>query len=207
MSQKGLLMVDPNPVYREVVVGQLAPHCARLQVALAGVGRAQEALDILANDKRHWTVVVDIQMPGLRGLAAIKAFCAMAPVDQVVCLSALDEKHWGPRTVRSGAALFLSKHHSGEFLVQQLVRLFDHPADDEPVPQPNQLGHPTGIRLNGRQREVLRLVAQGQPDRAIAATLDIHEAMVKTHIHQISQALRVFNRHQAARRAQQANLI
>lgn len=207
MRPQRLLMVDPNPVYREVLAGQLVPDCARRQVAVMAVGSAQEALDILVKQSGPWTVVVDIQMPGLSGLAAIKAFGALESVDHVVCLTALDEKHWGPRTVRAGAALFLSKHHSGEYLVQQLAQLLDQPAGKERARMPVQAGHPGAIRLTGRQREVLRLVAQGQPNQAIAATLEISEAVVKTHIHQISQALRVFNRHQAARRAQQSNLI
>lgn len=207
MKKQGLLLVDPNPIYREVLAKQLVTDCARRQVSVVAVARAQEALDILGNHLGHWTVVLDIQMPGLSGLAAIKAFGALEPVDQVVCLSALDEKHWGPRTVRAGAALFLSKHHSGKYLVRQLIQLLDHPTGEERARPPAQAGHLGAIRLTGRQREVLRLVAQGQPNQAIAATLEISEAVVKTHIHQISQALRVFNRHQAARRAQQSNLI
>jgi len=207
MRSQGLLMVDPNPVYREVLTGQLAVDCARRQVAVVAVGSAQEALDILAKQPGPWMVVVDIQMPGLSGLAAIKAFGALEPVDQVVCLTALDEKHWGPRTVRAGAALFLSKYHSGDYLVRQLLQLLDHPAGDDRSHPLAQAGHSEAIRLTGRQREVLRLVAQGEPNQAIAATLEISEAVVKTHIHQISQALRVFNRRQAVRRAQQSNLI
>lgn len=207
MRPQGLLMVDPNPVYREVLTGQLAVNCAPRQVAVVAAGSAQEALDILAKQPGPWMVVVDIQMTGLSGLAAIKAFGALESVDQVVCLTALDEKHWGPRTVRAGAALFLSKHHSGDYLVRQLLQLLDHPAGDDRAQPLTQAGQPEAIRLTGRQREVLRLVAEGEPNQAIAATLEISEAVVKTHIHQISQALRVFNRHQAARRARQSNLI
>ena len=115
MRPEGLLIVDPNPVYRDVLAGQLAPHCARRQVTLVAVGCAQDALAILDQQPGYWTVVVDIQMPGLSGLAVIKAFGALASVNQVVCLSALDEKQWGPRTVRAGAVLFLSKHHRANF--------------------------------------------------------------------------------------------
>lgn len=207
MRPEGLLIVDPNPVYRDVLAGQLAPHCAHRQVTLVAVGGAQEALAILDQQPGYWTVVVDIQMPGLSGLAVIKAFGASDSVNQVVCLSALDEKQWGPRTVRAGAVLFLSKHHQGEFLVQQMLQLLAPPDSDAPVDRLAQAGDAQGIRLNGRQREVLRLVAQGQPNQVIAASLEISEAIVKTHIHQISRALRVFNRHQAARRAQQSNMI
>ena len=70
---------------------------------LAGATSAQDGLDILSKDHLRWTVLLDIQMPGLSGLAVIKAFKSQAQVDHVVAISGLDEKLWEPRAVNAGA--------------------------------------------------------------------------------------------------------
>ncbi len=58
-------------------------------------------------------------------------------------------------------------------------------------------GTAMAYRLTDRQREVLRLVAQGHPNKVIADFLEISEQTVKVHINQIFKELRVYNRIQA----------
>ncbi len=205
MNTNGLLIVDDHPVYREALTEKLGADFAPLGVYVAGATSAQEGLDILAKGQLRWTVLLDIQMPGLSGLAVIKAFKSQAQVDQVVAISGLDEKLWEPRTVNAGAALFLSKNNTSQFIFRKLEQLICG-GSTEPPASTIDPSLPS-FRLTERQREVLGLIAQGHPNKIIAHFLEISEQTVKIHINQIFKELRVFNRTQAVLKAQKSQLL
>lgn len=205
MSSHGLLIVDDHPVYREALTEKLGADFAPLGVHVAGAASAHEGLEILGQRPLRWSVLLDIQMPGLSGLAVIKVFKSQAQVDHVVAISGLDEKLWEPRTVNAGATMFLSKNNTIQYIfrkLDQLIRGHDAPgaasATDQPAP---------AFRLTDRQREVLGLIAQGHPNKIIAHFLEISEQTVKIHINQIFKELRVFNRTQAVLKAQKNDLL
>ena len=205
MNTNGLLIVDDHPVYREALTEKLGADFAPLGVHVVGAASAQEGLDILSKDHLRWTVLLDIQMPGLSGLAVIKTFKSQPQVGHVVAISGLDEKLWEPRSVNAGATLFLSKNHTSQFIFRKLDMLIrgsnaQAPAPEMDPPMPS-------FRLTERQREVLNLIAQGHPNKIIAHFLEISEQTVKIHINQIFKELRVFNRTQAVLRAQKSNLL
>ena len=209
MNTNGLLIVDDHPVYREALTEKLGTDFAALGVQVAGAASAHDGLEIIGQSSMWWTVLLDIQMPGLSGLAVIKVFKSQAQVDHVVAISGLDEKLWEPRTVNAGATLFLSKNHTSQFIFRRLDQLIRgtpkiesiHLADAEPS------GPAHSFRLTDRQREVLSLIAQGHPNKIIAHFLEISEQTVKIHINQIFKELRVFNRTQAVLKAQKSNLL
>ena len=205
MNTNGLLIVDDHPVYREALTEKLGADFAPLGVHVVGAASAQDGLDILSKDHLRWTVLLDIQMPGLSGLAVIKAFKSQAQVDHVVAISGLDEKLWEPRTVGAGATLFLSKNHTSQYIFRKLDLLIrgreaSHSLTDSADFEP-------AFRLTERQREVLSLIAQGHPNKIIAHFLEISEQTVKIHINQIFKELRVFNRTQAVLKAQKSHLL
>ena len=205
MNTNGLLIVDDHPVYREALTEKLGADFAPLGVPVAGAASAQEGLEILAKSPLRWTVLLDIQMPGLSGLAVIKAFRSQPEVDHVVAISGLDEKLWEPRTVNAGATLFLSKNHTSQFIFRKLDQLIHgHPTEAGTAEDAAQL---PSFRLTDRQREVLSLIAQGHPNKIIAHFLEISEQTVKIHINQIFKELRVFNRTQAVLKAQKSHLL
>jgi DNA-binding NarL/FixJ family response regulator len=205
MKTNGLLIVDDHPVYREALTEKLGADFAPLGVHVAGAASADEGLEILAKDHLRWTVLLDIQMPGLSGLAVIRSFKSQPQVSHVVAISGLDEKLWEPRSVNAGATLFLSKNHTSQFIFRKLDMLIRGQSagtslTEEGLPPPS-------FRLTDRQREVLSLIAQGHPNKIIAHFLEISEQTVKIHISQIFKELRVFNRTQAVLRAQKSNLL
>ena len=203
MNTNGLLIVDDHPVYREALTEKLGTDFAPLGVHVVGAASAHDGLEMLNKHHLRWTVLLDIQMPGLSGLAVIKAFKSQPQVDQVVAISGLDEKLWEPRTVHAGATLFLSKNNTSQFIFRKLDLLIRGrnataaPLDPAPVT----------YRLTDRQREVLSLIAQGHPNKIIAHLLEISEQTVKIHINQIFKELRVFNRTQAVLKAQKSQLL
>ena len=205
MNTNGLLIVDDHPVYREALTEKLGADFKPLGVQVVGAASAHEGLEVLTETPLRWTVLLDIQMPGLSGLAVIKAFRNQPPVSHVVAISGLDEKLWEPRTVNAGATLFLSKNNTSQFIFQKLAQLM-RGASPEWGKADNTPALPL-FRLTDRQREVLSLIALGHPNKIIAHLLEISEQTVKIHINQIFKELRVFNRTQAVLKAQKSNLL
>lgn len=203
MNSKGLLIVDDHPVYREALTEKLDADFQPLGVLVTSAASAQDGLDALLRQPLRWTVLLDVLMPGLSGLAVIKAFRSQPQVEHVVAISGLDEKLWEPRTVSAGATTFLSKNNTSQFIFQKLSQLIQGNA--APFEQQEQIA--PSFRLTPRQREVLGLIALGHPNKTIASFLEISEQTVKIHINQIFKELRVFNRTQAVLKAQKSQLL
>jgi DNA-binding NarL/FixJ family response regulator len=204
ISNKSLLIIDDHPVYRDALSEKLAHEFANDGIEVAVASSANEGLELVQNTDKHWVVLLDILMPGLSGLAGIKVFKELENVQQVVAISGLDEHAWEPKTASAGAAMFLSKNSTAEFIIRKLKPLVtlqtDYVAKSEPI-------DPKEFRLTQRQLEVLDLISQGHPNKLIADYLDISEQTVKIHINQIFKELRVFNRTQAVLKAQKHQLL
>jgi DNA-binding NarL/FixJ family response regulator len=196
-----IMIIDDHPVYRDALSEKVGQCFAAQGVPVTAVAGAQQGLDTLLTSEDRWVVVMDVLMPGLSGLAGIKAFKALPQVAHVVSISGLDEKLWEPRTVSAGATLFLSKNSTSSLICTKLAQLIE-------LPQEKSLQSPIdAYRLTERQRQVLGLIAQGHPNKIIADQLEISEQTVKIHVGQIFKELRVFNRTQAVLKAQKAQLL
>lgn len=203
MTQPGLLIVDDHPVYRDALSEKLRTQFDATKVRVAMAASAGEGLEVVqSSPSTRWVVVLDILMPGLSGLAGIKAFKALDQVEHVVAISGLEEKLWEARTLAAGASQFISKNSTSEAIAQRLAPLLQVDSlPQEPAAPPER------FRLTSRQMEVLALIGCGHPNKIIADALHISEQTVKIHVNQIFKELRVFNRTQAVLKAQQHQLI
>lgn len=182
------------------VVGDVADG----EAAVAAVER--EAPDV---------VLMDLVMPGVDGVEAIRRIREGRPQARVLVLSSfLDDERLFP-AVRAGAAGYLLKDveprelvkairtvHGGEALLHPAVaaRLMDEFAAG-PAPEPSTDG------LTEREREVLALIARGLPNKLIARDLSISEKTVKAHVSSILGKLGVSDRTQAALFAVRSGLV
>jgi DNA-binding NarL/FixJ family response regulator len=151
---------------------------------------------------------VDLQMPGMDGVAGVRRLRALFPTVPLVVVSAEQE----PATVRAafvaGAAAYLPKSEPPEVL-QQALRLVlaggtYTPAlaladlrSDGAAPRPDLHA------LTPRQRDVLRGLSRGLPNKLIARELGLSEGTVKIHIAAVLRALRARNRTEAVVLARQ----
>ena len=198
------MIIDDHPVYRDALSEKIGQCFFEQGIPVMAVNGAQQGLDAIASSLHdQWVVVIDVLMPGLSGLAGIKAFKALPQVLHVVALSGLDEKLWEPRTVSAGATFFLSKSSTSHLICSKLAQLIEVPGQQTGTVSDKAPGY----RLTDRQRQVLQLIAQGHPNKIIADQLEISEQTVKIHVGQIFKELRVFNRTQAVLKAQKANLL
>ncbi|PUE29527.1 hypothetical protein B9Z35_10045 [Limnohabitans sp. Jir61] len=202
--KKSLLIIDDHPVYRDALREKLSHVFSGDGIEVAVASNANDGLSLLEQSNHQWIVLLDVQMPGLSGLAGIKVFKKIPNVEHVVSISGLDVNSWEPKTASAGASLFLSKDSTADFIILKLKPLFaidpDYVATDVNL-------EPKEFRLTQRQLEVLDLIAQGHPNKVIADYLDISEQTVKIHINQIFKELRVFNRTQAMIKAQKHHLL
>jgi two-component system, NarL family, response regulator LiaR len=204
-----VLVVDDHAVVREGLRAFL-----ELQDGIEVAGEAAdgeqaiEAVERLRPD----VVLMDLVMPKLDGLGAMRELRERAPSLRVIVLTSfLDDDKLLP-ALRAGAAGYLLKNaqpqelaravraaHSGEALLDPVVaaRLVEALAgDEEPLD-----------RLTPREREVLELIGRGFSNKRIARELEVSEKTVKAHVGHVFAKLGVTDRTQAAVVAVRAGLV
>ena len=206
-----VLVVDDHAVVREGLRTFLD-----LQDGIEVVGEGadgQEAVEE-ATRLRPDVILMDMLMPRLDGLAAMRVLRTTLPGARVIVLTSfLDDDKLLP-ALRSGAAGYLLKNappqeiaravraaHAGEALLDPVVaaRLVDTLATDG--------GEEPLDRLTPREREVLVLIGRGFPNKLIARELGLSEKTVKSHVGRVLSKLRVTDRTQAAVIAVRAGLV
>jgi len=199
-----VLIADDHPMVRDALartVQQLAPSVEVFQAA------DSEGLMKLLQDAAADLALVDLNMPGMDGVAGVRRVRDAAPLLPLVVASGQDD----PATIRAvlaaGAAGFVPKTSSSELLLQALRIVLaggvfvppQAPADLHAGAAPP--ADTTG--LTPRQRDVLRGLLRGAPNKLIARELGLTEGTVKIHIAAILRVLQVHNRTEAVVRARE----
>ena len=206
-----VLVVDDHAVVREGLRAFL-----ELQEGIEVVGEAEDGRQALdeATRLRPDVILMDLVMPRVDGVSAMRSLRETAPEARVIVLTSfLDDDKLLP-ALRAGAAGYLLKNaqpqelvravraaHAGETLLDPVVaaRLVETLAAagvEEPLD-----------RLTPREREVLILVGRGFPNKLIARELELSEKTVKTHVGHVLAKLGVTDRTQAAVLAVRAGLV
>jgi DNA-binding NarL/FixJ family response regulator len=203
-----VLIVDDHAVVREGLRTFL-----QLQDGMEVVGEAadgEEAVEravALAPD----VILMDLVMPGLDGVGAMRVLRERAPASRVIVLTSfLDDERLMP-ALQSGASGYLLKDVepadlaravrgacAGEALIAPTAaaRLLRRLGESPPGPSASRITD--GVELTRREREVLKLIAAGYSNKRIALELEIAEKTVKTHVGHLLAKLGVADRTQAA---------
>ncbi|WP_033442728.1 response regulator [Saccharothrix sp. NRRL B-16314] len=151
--------------------------------------------------------LVDVQMPGMDGLTALKAMLAWPDPPALAVLTTFDLDDYVATALELGAQGFLLKDAEPEALVRAVLDLAAGGAVLDPRIAARLLPKLRATRLrenrqldglSARERQVLGLLASGQPNSAIAASLGLSEATVKSYVSTVLTKLGVENRVQAA---------
>ncbi len=177
-----VLVVDDHPVVRSGLRALLEGHDDLEVTGEAGDGR--QALAAVAADPPD-VVLLDLRMPVLDGVGVISQLRDTHPHVRVLVLTTYDADTDIVRAVEAGATGYLLKDTPRE----ELFRAVRAAARGEPVLAPSvaarlmrRAGAPATKAPTERELDVLRLVAQGLTNRAIARRLHVSEATVKTHL-------------------------
>jgi DNA-binding NarL/FixJ family response regulator len=198
-----VVVVDDHELVRAGLV-QLLDATEDIEVA-ASAGGGEEAIEI-ARRERPDVVLMDLSMPGVDGLAATRRIVAEDADARVVALTSFSESPKVLAALDAGAVGYLLKDASPDEL-RAGVRAAARGESPLSPKAATAVVEARGVRggaheLSEREQEVLALVAQGLPNKLIAARLEISEKTVKAHLTRIFQQIDVTDRTQAALWAQ-----
>jgi DNA-binding NarL/FixJ family response regulator len=157
-------------------------------------------------------MLLDLEMPDLDGVEAIPQLLAARPGLGILVFTAYDTDDRVLGSVRAGARGYLLKGASAEEIARGIRTVFGGGSYLEPRVASRVMAEVSSPRrhaaeLSEREREVLRLVADGLPTKQIARTLSIAERTVKFHVNSIFHKLGAENRAQAVALAAQRGLL
>jgi DNA-binding NarL/FixJ family response regulator len=158
-------------------------------------------LAALASEPAPDLAIVDVRMPGMRGVASFAEFRRVNLETPMVVVTGLDDPGLAPSLLAQGAAAVMSKEASGVELLAALHRALADDAPRAPVSTTNatlnRVNQQGSHGLSDRQRDMLRLLHEGLPNKLIARRLGIAETTVKGHLHGLYDELRVRGRVEA----------
>lgn len=203
-----IVVVDDHPIVRQGLVAALEDE-PDFQV-VGGAGSAEEALALIPRVMPE-VLLLDLELPGLSGIEAIPKVLASNPDVRVLVFTAYDSDERVLGAIRSGAKGYLLKGAS----TADIARAVRAVARGESYLEPrvatalvSAVHAPrTSSALTVREREVLRLIAEGLPGKQIARTLGISERTVKFHTAALFRKLGADNRAQAVALAAQRGLL
>ncbi|MEN3746214.1 response regulator transcription factor [Sphingomonas sp. HF-S3] len=186
-----VLVVDDHPMMREGICAALTRH-----EDVTIIGEASDGHEALAmfRDHRPDVVLMDVQMPGLGGIEALEAIRAEQPDAAVLILTTYPGDAQAHRAIQAGAAGYLLKSCLRKELIDT-VRAVHARRRVISADVAQQLAlHAPQDRLSEREIDVLRLVAEGHPNKQIAWQLSLSIETVKSHLKSVFEKLGVDDR-------------
>lgn len=177
-----ILSVDDHPLLREGIAAYIANQSDMELVAEASNG--QEAVELFRKHRPDVTLM-DLQMPGMSGFDAMSAIRGEFPEARIIVLTTYTGDVQIFRALKGGAKAYILKGllrkelldtiravHAGQkrLAVEVATEIAEHAGEDALTP---------------REIEVLRLIAEGNANKEIAALLSVAEETVKGHVKNI----------------------
>jgi DNA-binding NarL/FixJ family response regulator len=216
-----VLLADDHPIVREGLRAVLETQPDFAVVAEAADG--QETLQ-RARETQPDVILLDLEMPVIDGVETMRRLRELRPLPRVIVFTAFDSDERIIHAVRAGANGYLLKGAPREEIFRAIRVTMEGGSLLQPVVASKLLRHmgqrggaaPAGESreqnslyepLTERELEVLRLLAQGMPNKEIAAHLVISERTAKFHVSSIMNKLGATNRTEAVALAAQRGLI
>lgn len=211
MSKIKTLVVDDHAIMRDGIRALLELHDDIEIVGEASEGKEaiERALKLTPD-----VIIMDIAMPGMDGLEAIRRISRKLPKSKVLVLTQHDNKEYILSTIKAGAAGYVPKRALGSDLITAIRTV--HQGDSFLYPsaaaaliedyrqQPEEDSYD---RLTAREREILKLVAEGHTSRDIAGMLFISLKTVLGHRTKLMEKLDLHNRTELIKYAMRRGLI
>ena len=206
MSPISVLLVDDHALFREGLTSLLRGQSDITIIDEASGGR--EAIE-KAHELMPDLILMDIRMPNMSGTEATRLIKKDLPYVKIVMLTISEDDQDLFEAIKAGADGYIVKNvHSVELIrlikgvfvgeltisstmATKMLNEFIRQAREGPA----EIGNES---LTSREEEILRLVAEGATNRAIADHLRLSESTVKKHLHNILDKLHLQNRVQLA---------
>jgi NarL family two-component system response regulator LiaR len=215
MSKIRVLVVDDHPIVREGICALLAVVGDVEVVAEAANG--SEAIDMV-KELQPDVVLMDIAMPIMGGLEATRRICREFPRTKVLILTQYDDKEYVLPVIEAGAAGFVSKAAASSELILGIRSVY---RGDSYLSPPvarllvegyrfkagSRAGKDPYDQLTDRERDVLKLMAEGHTNQAIADILVISRKTVEGHKANLMAKLDIHNRTELVKYALRKGII
>jgi DNA-binding NarL/FixJ family response regulator len=204
-----ILLVDDQPLFRRAIATLITG-----QPGMLVVGEAENGLEAVekAHALRPDLVVMDVEMPVMNGVEAVRLISSQLPSIKVVMLTVSESEDYLFDAIRNGAHGYLLKDLRPEQLYDLLRAVMRNETPLSPAIAGKLLTEFRGrevVRsvpsaedespgLTRREIEILQLVADGLSNKEIGSRLSITEGTVKNHVHNSLEKLHFENRIQAA---------
>ena len=209
MKQRAkVLLADDHAIVAEGLATLLKD-----QFDLVGTAPNGSALIDAARQLRPDVIVADIAMPVMSGMEALRRLKAAKNGAKVIFLTMHADAELATEAFRAGASGYVLKHSAGEELVTAIRevlqgRIYLTPLiTKEVIATLSEAAPKPEVKLTARQREVLRLIAEGRRMKEIAAILDLSTRTVETHKYEMMRSLGVESTAELVRYAIQIGLV
>lgn len=206
-----ILLADDHPVVRDGLVAVLGtqPNFEVVAEASNGHEMIEQALRL-----RPDVILLDLEMPEMDGVQALRELRAQQPDARVLVFTAFDTDERIVGAIQAGALGYLLKGAPRDELFNAIRVVSRGGSLLQPVVQSRLMNHLREERdqapvepLTPREEQVLRLMAEGKTNKEIAAQLSITERTVKFHVGAIFGKLGATNRTEAVRLAAQRGWV
>jgi len=190
-----ILSVDDHPLIRQGIVGLIAVQPDMKLIAEAGTGR--EAIEQFRLHRPDITLM-DLQMPQMSGLDAIIVIRGEFPDARIIVLTTYAGDVQALRALKAGAQAYLLKDTLHKELLSTIRAVYTGKKSLSPEVSYQLAEHATDESLTAAEVRVLRLIAEGNANKEIAAQLSISEDTVKGQVRNILSKLGAKDRTHAA---------
>lgn len=199
-----VLVADDHEVVRGGVVS-----IVERQPGFQVVGQAGDGAEAVAayGRLRPDVVLLDLRMPVMEGVEAVRRIRAMDPAARIVILTTYDSDDDIENALQAGAQAYLLKDATAADIIACIRAVLAGRKFVAPAVAAKLADKVTRVALTAREMDVLRLVCAGKANKEIAADLFITESTVKLHTNYVFTKLGVSNRTEAMRVALERGLV
>ena len=207
-----IVIADDHAIVRDGLRALLAAAPDVTVEAEARTGR--EAID-LATSLQPDVMLMDIAMPDLGGLEATLEIRRLVPSVRIIVLSQYGEREYVQRFVKAGVSGYILKSSAGADLlaaIRAVARgglVLDPAVARDALQSPGESGGDGDLyeTLTDREKQVLKLVAEGRSNKEVAALLNISVKTAMSHREHLMEKLRLHNRTELVRYALKRGVI
>ena len=168
-----------------------------------------DQLDAQSVDMPFDAVILDLRMPGMRGVESVAQIAQRADGAPVIVCTALEDPSLVDRLMTSGIYCAVNKTTGADELLKhlrsalQLQRPIGQSSETESAIRAPSTSHLAGsAMLTTRQREILKMLHTGKPSKVIAAQLGVGLGTIKSHLHTLYSVMEVNSRSEAIVKSQ-----
>ena len=199
-----IMIIDDHPVVRAGLSSMLSTQPDTDVVGSASSAHeALALLDTIAPD----VILIDLRMPGMSGLEAIRAINLRSNPPRIIVLTSFDTDEDIYQSVGAGAQGYILKDAPQEKLLEAIHLVYAHKRYFPAEIAARLTERMARSNLTAREHQVLQLVAKGLTNKEIGRAFGISDNTARNHVNSIIEKLEVSDRTEAATIAMRQGLV